>query len=185
MKKSIFFRVTWQALFQGHYIYNIYGKPCPQNPVSNILELLLINWIDFKPPFQNKVHGSLSYVFFLQPFTWYIYYTTPINPKFATESKCNHMYVSFSMGMILSDIWSRSNFWVTACFLSADVSKTIDSLTHFTDWIGHFCCKCWLQSLDLFEWFWWYLWPKMALEMSQEFWTVSLILPIKPRLGCH
>ena len=33
--------------------------------------------------------------------------------------------------MLLSDIWSRSNFWVTLFgFLSADVSKTVDPLTH-------------------------------------------------------
>ena len=28
--------------------------------------------------------------------------------------------------------------------------------------------------MTLFEWFWWYLWPKMAFKMSQEFPTVSL-----------
>ena len=34
---------------------------------------IVASWTDFKPPFQNKVHSSLGYVFFLQPFTFYIY----------------------------------------------------------------------------------------------------------------
>ena len=34
------------------------------------------------------------------------------------------------MHMLLSDIWSRSNFWATLHFLSADVSNTIDPFTH-------------------------------------------------------
>ena len=39
-----------------------------------------------------------------------------------------------------------------------------------------FCCKCWvyLLSMTLFEWFWWYMWPKMAFKMFQEFPTISL-----------
>ena len=44
----------------------------------------------------------------------------------------------------------------------------------------HFCCKCWLHSLDmtLFEWCWWYLWPRMVFKMSLEFLTVSLDITI-------
>ena len=50
------------------------------------------------------------------------------NPLYVHLLALSHIYVSFSM--LLSDIWSRSNFWVSACFLSADVSKTIDPLTY-------------------------------------------------------
>ena len=71
---------------------------------------IVANWIDFKPPFQNNVHSSLGCLLFA---AIYLIYTKRINPKFATESECNHIYVSFSMRMLLSDIWSRSNFWVT------------------------------------------------------------------------
>ena len=76
------------------------------------------------------------------------------------------------MHMYLSDIWSRSNFWVTL-----HTSWVLMSVNN--------CCKCWLHSLDLFEWFWWCLWPKMALEMSQTFPTVSLDITNKasPRLS--
>ena len=36
-------------------------------------------------------------------------------------------------------------------------------------WLNSFYCKFWLHALDinLINWFWWYLWPKMAFEMSQ------------------
>ena len=39
-----------------------------------------------------------------------------------------------------------------------------------------FCCRFWLQSVDmnLLGWFWWYSWPNLAFTMSQEFPTVSV-----------
>jgi len=40
---------------------------CLQHP--GIVAGIVANWIDFKHPFQNKVHSSLGYVFFLEPFT--------------------------------------------------------------------------------------------------------------------
>ena len=177
--KSPFFSgwpcITLQAPFQGHICRrDVPQILCLQHPG------IVANWIDFKPPIQNKVHSS--YVFFLQPFT----YTKWINPKFATESECNHIYiyVSFRMRMLLSDIWSRSNFWVTVhpFWVLISVKQLIHSPIYR---LNHFCCKCWLHSLDLFEWFWWYLWPKMALEMSQEFLTITLNITNKasPRLS--
>ena len=49
--------------FQGHIGGSDVPKIlCLQHPG------IVANWTDFKPPFQNKVQGSLSYVFFLQPF---------------------------------------------------------------------------------------------------------------------
>ena len=55
-------------------------------------------------------------------------------------------------------------------------------LTHLQTNQSHFCCECLLHWLDmtLSEWFWWYLWPKMAFKMSQEFPTVFLDMYIKP-----
>ena len=44
----------------------------------------------------------------------------------------------------------------------------------------HFRCKFWLHSLDMkpFDWSEWYMWPKMAFKMSQEFPTASLDIKI-------
>ena len=98
--------ITLQAPFQGH----IYGRDVP-----NILCLqhpgIVAIWIDFKPPYKNKV-ARQSRLFLLFA-AIHLIYTKRINPKLETESECNHIYVSFSMRMLLSDIWSRSNFWVT------------------------------------------------------------------------
>ena len=173
--------ITLQAPFQRHICGSDVPKIfCLQHPG------IVANWTDFKPPFQNEVHSSLGCLLFA---AIYLIYTKWINPKFATESECNHIYiyiyiyiyvcVSFGMRMFLSDIWSTSNFWVTV-----HASWVLMSVTHL-DWISHFCCKCWRHSLDLFEWFWWYLWPKMALEMPQEFPTVTLdiINKASPRLS--
>ena len=97
---------------------------------------------------------------------------------------CNKKWVlstvwSFSVRMLLLDIWSRSNFWVTAhtswVLKSAKRSVVYQGLAYLQTNQSHFCYKCWLQSLDmtLLEWFWRYLWPKATLYMSQEFPTVS------------
>ena len=84
--------------------------------------------------------------------------------------------------MLLSDIWSRSQFLRRsnrAHFESRvlSVGRTIDRVlrTHpFTDWISHFCCKCSFHSLDI-------IWPCLSdsdhicgskwhfSQMSQEF----------------
>ena len=39
-----------------------------------------------------------------------------------------------------------------------------------------FCCKFGVYSLsmNLFGWLWWYMWPRMANKMSEEFTTTSL-----------
>ena len=36
-----------------------------------------------------------------------------INPKFATKKVSFMIFVSFRVRMLLSDVWSRSSFWVT------------------------------------------------------------------------
>ena len=108
--KSPFFSgwpcITLQASFQGIYAEAM----SPKSSVSNILELLL-TWLTSNPHFKTKctaVSAMSSFCSHLPNM-----YEKRINPKFATESECNHIYVSFSMRMLLSDIWSRSNFWVT------------------------------------------------------------------------
>ena len=124
-KSSFFFRVTLHHLTgpisRAYICWSDVPKIlCLQHPG------IVANWTDFKPPFQNKVHSSLGFVCSHLPNI----YTKRINPQFATEGACNHIYVSFHMHMLLSDIWSRSNFWATLHFLSADVSNTIDPFTH-------------------------------------------------------
>ena len=147
----------------------------PKSSVSNILEWLLLDWL--QPPIskQSAQQSRLCLLFA----AIYLIYTKRINPKFATEGECNHIYVSFSMHMLLSDIWSRSNFWVTVhvswVLKSAKRSIVYQGLTYLQTNQSHFCYKCWLHSLDmtLFEWFWRYLWPKTTFKMSQKFSTVS------------
>ena len=63
-------------------------------------------------------------------------------------------------------------------FWNADVSKTIGHVPRihsYTDCCQtHVCCKCWLHRLMAqFAWFW-YLWPKKAFKMYQEFPAISL-----------
>ena len=77
--------------------------------VSNILELLLTG-LTSNPHFKTKCTAVSAMSSFCSHLP-HIYHTKWINQKFATESECNHIYVSFSMRMLLSDIWS--NFWVT------------------------------------------------------------------------
>ena len=73
----------YKALFEGH----ICGSDVPQ-----ILCLhypwIVADWIDFKPPFQNKVHSSLGYVFFLQPNIHLIFIYETNKPKI-----CNRKWV--------------------------------------------------------------------------------------------
>ena len=106
-----------------------------------------------------------------------------INPKFAIESECNHIYYTCIL-MLLSDIWSRSNFWVT--LLASWVLMSVKQLIHSP--IYRLNQSLLLQMLASFPrsvWFQWNLWPKMALEMSQEFRTISLDITSKasPRLS--
>ena len=98
--------------FSRAYIW----KRCPQNPVSNILELLLTG-LTSNPHFKTKCTAVSAMSSFCSRLPD-IYYTKRINPKFATESECNHIYICVCVcvlqyTMLLSDIWSRSNFWVT------------------------------------------------------------------------
>ena len=81
----------------------------PKSSVSNILKLLLTG-LTSNPHFKTNCTAALAMSSFCSHLP-NIY--TKGDPKFATESECNHIYVSFSMRMLLSDIWSRSNFWIT------------------------------------------------------------------------
>ena len=83
----------------------------PKSSVSNILELLQTG-LTSNPHFKTKCTAVSAMSSFCSRLP-NIYYTKRINPKSATEGACNHIYVSFRMRMLLSDIWSRSNFWVT------------------------------------------------------------------------
>jgi len=156
---------TIQALFQAHICgSNVPQILCLQHPG------IVVNWIDFKPPFQNKsAQQSLLCLLFAA-----IYLIWERNKPRNLQQKVSviiYIYMSFSMGMLLLDIWS--NFWVTVH--TSWVLMSVKQLIHSPIYrLNHFCCKCWLHLLVLFEWFWWCLWPKIALEMSQEFLTVSL-----------
>ena len=150
----------------------------PKFSVSNILELLLTGLTSNPLSKQNAQQSQLCLLFA----AIYLIYTKRINPKFATESECNHIYVSFSMRMPLSDIWSRSNFWVTvhASRVLMSVKQLINSPIYR---LNQSLLLQMLASFARSEWFWWYLWPKMALEMSQEFPTVSLDVTNKASPG--
>ena len=97
----------------------------PKSSVSNILELLPTG-LTWNPHFKTKCTAVWLYLLFA---AIYLIYRKWINPKFATESECNHTYVSFSMRMLLWDIWSRSNFWVTvhASWVLMSVKQLIHS----------------------------------------------------------
>ena len=90
------------------------------------------------------------------------------------------------MRMLLSDIWSRSNFWVTVhlpgCWCRQNNRSWILRTRPFIDWINHFCCKCWFHSLDL-------IWhclsdsddicdPKCHIKCPRNFRPSPWILPI-------
>ena len=83
---------------------------------------------------------------------------------------------------LLSDISSRSNFWLSnrARFLGADVGKTINCtedspIYRLNQSLSLQMLASFARSyMTLFEWFWWYLWPKMAYKMPQALPTVSL-----------
>ena len=93
---------------------------------------------------------------------------------------------------LLSDIWSRSNFWLSnrARFPSADVGgKTIDRtedspIYRLNQSLSLQMLALFARSyMTLFEWFWWYLCPKMAYKMPQVFSpTVSLDSVITDKL---
>ena len=110
--KSPFFQADlaspYRPCFKG-----IYAKRCPQNPLSPTSFELLLTWLTSNPHFKTKCTAVLATSSFCSHSPNIYIYTKQINPKFATESECNHIYVYFSMHMLLSDIWSRSNFWVT------------------------------------------------------------------------
>ena len=127
--KSPFF-FSFQADLASPYrprFKRIYAEAMsPKSSVSNIPKLLLTG-LTSNPHLKTKCTAVSP----MSSFCSHLSYTKRINPKCATEGACNHIYVSFRMRMLLSDIWSRSNFWVNrARFLSVDVSKTIDPLTH-------------------------------------------------------
>ena len=73
--------------------------------------------------------------------------------------------VTHRAGFVIRQCWCWQNNWsCTGNSPFTDCNKT------------HSCCKFWLHSLDMkpFEWCEWYLWPKMAFKMSEEFPTASL-----------
>ena len=97
----------------------------PKSFVSIILELLLTG-LTSNPHFKTKCTAVSAMSSFA---AIYLIYMKGMNPKFATESECNHICLSFSMHMLLSDIWSRSNFWVTvhASWVLMSVKQLIHS----------------------------------------------------------
>ena len=99
-----------------------------------------------------------------------------INTKFATLKKCYHLCVfqSEQCALMLLSRRPRPSFWITANASSVLTSakQSIANSVGTPQFIccnqSHFCCKCWLNSLDvtLFGWFG-CLRPKMADKMSQ------------------
>ena len=156
-------------------------KRCPQNPVSNIPELLLTG-LTSNPHFKTKCTAVSAMSFFA---AIYLIYTKWINPKFATESECNHIYihVSFSMRMLHSDIWSRSNFWVTvhASWVLMSVKQLIHSpiyrLNHslLLQMLVSFA-RCYSDDI---------CGPKWHLKCPRNFRLSPWISPIKLLLDCH
>ena len=88
-------------------------------------------------------------------------HTKRINPKFATESEFNHICVLQYTYVTFAEIWSNNFCGAVAVHTSRMLMSEKRSIvsvlrTHpFTDWISHFCCKCWLHSLDL-------IWPCLS-----------------------
>ena len=95
--------------------------------------------------------------------------------------KSEFYHICLSVCLCAIDVWSRSSFRVTPCRLPqcwcGQNNWSCPEISPFTDCNKtHFCCKFWIQSLDMkpFYWFRWYKWLKMAFKMSQEFPTASL-----------
>ena len=86
---------------------------------------------------------------------------------------CRHQHSGSVHGY--SETRSRSNVW----------KEHTHTEWHKYDKTHTFCCKFWVYSLRmaLFGWFWWYLWPKMAYKMSQEFPTDSMDITRKVDTG--
>ena len=151
----------------------------PKSSLSNILELLLTG-LTSNPHFKTKCTAVWLYLLFA---AIYLIYMKGINPKFAIESECNHIYYTCIL-MLLSDIWSRSNFWVT--LLASWVLMSVKQLIHSPIYrLNQSLLLHMLASFPRSVWFQWNLWPKMALEMSQEFRTISLDITsnASPRLS--
>ena len=116
-------------------------------------------------------------------------HTKRINPKFATESKFYHICVLQSAYAPFRH-WSRSSFWLTMhaswVLTSAKQSIVHRGLTHLQTVIKVTFIAM-LASLDMtqFEWFWWYLWPKIAFKMSQVFPTIPLDITLKKLLNVY
>ena len=97
-----------------------------------------------------------------------------INQNLATKSEFLPC-LCLSVSLFLMCLCARPHFPIG--FWNA-VSKTIGHVLRihsYTDCCQtHVCCKCWLHRVIWqFVWFW-YLWPKMAFKMSQEFPAISL-----------
>ena len=94
-----------------------------------------------------------------------------------------YIYVSFSMRMLLSDIWSRSNFWVTvhASWVLMSVKQLIHSPIYrlnqslLLQMLASFARSVWMILMIFVA-------LEMAFEMSQEFPTVSLDITNKASL---
>ena len=94
------------------------------------------------------------------------------------NTKESVIFVSFSMHMLLSDIWSRSSFWVTVH--ASWVLMSAKELPVYRRNQSHLLLKmlALFARYDMSEWYWRYLWHKKAFTISQEFPTVSLdVLP--------
>ena len=87
------------------------------------------------------------------------------------------LFVSFSVHMLLSDIWSRSSFWV---FVHASwvLMSPKELPVYRRNESPLLKILVLFARYDMSEWCWRYLWHKMAFKISQEFPTVSLeVLP--------
>ena len=110
-------------------------------------------------------------------------HTKEINSTFSTKSEFYHINVSFSVRMLLSNIWS--SFWVCTLPECMSTKQSIvccwrhthlqtESKSRLLQMLAS------LDSLDmtLFEWLRWFI----AFKMSQEFSTASLdITPFRSR----
>ena len=98
-----------------------------------------------------------------------------INKKFVLWYLCPSVRV-YSFQTFDLDLVSEKPCTLPGCWCRQNNRSCIEDSPIYRLNQNYFCCKCWLHSLEymtLIEWFW-YLWPKMAFKMPQEFPSVSL-----------
>jgi len=94
--------------------------------------------------------------------------------------KSEFYHICLSVCLCAIDVWSRSSFRVTQCWLPQcwclQNNWSCTEISPFTDCNKtHFCCKFVIHSLDMkpFYWFQWYKWLKMDCKMSLVLLTTS------------